>query len=98
MTRKESYKIFWLVGESSADLHSELVMKALNDKFGNLTHIGIGGPRMQRQGLKPLFPFERFAVMGFVEVVKHLFFFFKVEHKLSKLFATEEFYLFIFVY
>lgn len=90
MTRKESYKIFWLVGESSADLHSELVMKALNDKFGNLTHIGIGGPRMQRQGLKPLFPFERFAVMGFVEVVKHLFFFFKVEHKLSKLFATEE--------
>lgn len=90
MTKKASYKIFWLVGESSADLHSELVMKALNDKFGNLTHIGIGGPRMQRQGLKPLFPFERFAVMGFVEVVKHLLFFLKVEYKISKLFSNEK--------
>lgn len=44
MIRKESYKIFWLVGESSADFQPELVMKALNDKFGNLTHIGIGDP------------------------------------------------------
>mgnify|MGYP002681879417 FL=1 len=97
MTKKESYKIFWLAGESSADLHSELVMKALNDKFGNLTHIGIGGPRMQRQGLKPIFPFEKFSVMGFVEVVKHLFFFFKVQIRLSKLFSTEKFDLAILV-
>ncbi len=97
MIRKERYKIFWLVGESSADLHSELVMKALNDKFGNLTHIGIGGPRMQRQGLKTLFPFEKFAVMGFVEVVKHLFFFLKVQRKLGKLFSTEKFDLAILV-
>ena len=97
MTKKESYKIFWLAGESSADLHSELVMKALNDKFGNLTHIGIGGPRMQRQGLKPIFPFDKFAVMGFVEVVKHLIFFFKVQIRLSKLFSTEKFDLAILV-
>ena len=97
MIRKDSYKIFWLAGESSADLHSELVMKALNDKFGNLTHIGIGGPRMQRQGLKPIFPFEKFSVMGFVEVVKHLFFFFKVQIRLSKLFSTEKFDLAILV-
>ena len=97
MIRKNSYKIFWLAGESSADLHSELVMKALNDKFGNLTHIGIGGPRMQRQGLKPIFPFDKFAVMGFVEVVKHLIFFFKVQIRLSKLFSTEKFDLAILV-
>jgi lipid-A-disaccharide synthase len=97
MIRKDSYKIFWLAGESSADLHSELVMKALNDKFGNLTHIGIGGPRMQRQGLKPIFPFDKFAVMGFVEVLKHLFFFFKVQQKISKLFSTEKFDLAILV-
>ena len=97
MIRKNSYKIFWLAGESSADLHSELVMKALNEKFGNLTHIGIGGPRMQRQGLKPIFPFDKFAVMGFVEVVKHLIFFFKVQIRLSKLFSTEKFDLAILV-
>ncbi len=84
--KKSSYTIFWLVGESSGDLHAELVMKSLNDKFGNLTHIGIGGPRMQQQGLKPLFPFDRFAVMGFTEVIKHLLFFIGVQKRIRKLF------------
>jgi len=82
--------IFWLVGESSGDLHAELVMRALNDKFPNLKHVGIGGPRMQKQGLQPLFPFERFAVMGFVEVIKHLAFFLKVQRSIRAYFTLNK--------
>jgi len=88
--KKDSYTIFWLVGESSGDLHAELVMQSLSDKFGNLTHIGIGGPRMQQQCLQPIFPFDRFAIMGFVEVLKHLAFFMKVQGKIRQLFTKSK--------
>lgn len=55
-----------------------------------LDHIGIGGSRMQREGLKPLYQFDRFAVMGFVEVLRHLFFFLQVERTVKQTFATEK--------
>lgn len=82
--------IFWLAGESSGDLHCELVMKALAVDGKRYRHIGIGGPKMQAQGLNPLFPFQRFAVMGFVEVIKHLAFFIKVQQRIRKLFEKEK--------
>lgn len=85
----KNYKIFWLAGESSGDLHAELIMKSLNDKMPGLKHIGIGGPRMQSQGLQPLFPFGRFAVMGFVEVLKHLAFFLSVQRRIKRLFKED---------
>jgi len=82
-------KIFWLVGESSGDLHASLVMKSLNEQVPSLIHTGIGGPRMQALGLKPLYPFKRFAVMGFVEVLKHFFFFWKVEQGIKRFLKRE---------
>lgn len=88
--KNKQLTIFWLVGESSGDLHAELVMKALNDKYPGLKHVGIGGPRMQKLGLKPLYPFDRFAVMGFVEVIKHLPFFVSVQKGIRRLFRQEK--------
>jgi len=82
--------IFWLAGESSGDLHCKLVMKDLAVDGKRYRHIGIGGPKMQAQGLNPLFPFQRFAVMGFVEVIKHLAFFIKVQQRIRKLFEKEK--------
>lgn len=65
-------------------------MKALALDGKRYRHIGIGGSKMQAQGLQPLFPFNRFAVMGFVEVIKHLAFFLKVERRIGKLFAEDK--------
>jgi lipid-A-disaccharide synthase len=76
---KPSKTIFWLAGENSGDLHASLVMNKLNQEIPYIKHIGIGGSRMQAEGLKTLLPFDRFAIMGFVEVIKHLAFFVKVE-------------------
>jgi lipid-A-disaccharide synthase len=85
-----SLTIFWLAGENSGDLHASLVMKSINAAIPNVRHVGIGGARMQKEGLKPLFPFARFNVMGFVEVLGHLSFFLKVEMKLRYFFQTEK--------
>ncbi len=82
--------IFWLAGESSGDLHCELIMKALAKDGKRYRHVGIGGPKMQAQGLSPLFDFERFAVMGFVEVIRHLGFFMKVQRRIKHFFEDQK--------
>jgi hypothetical protein len=87
---KNEVTIFWLAGESSGDLHCELVMKSLAKEGVRFKHIGIGGPRMQTQGLKPLYPFDRFAVMGFVEVIAHIGFFMQVERRIRKQFEENK--------
>ena len=77
-------KIFWLVGEKSGDVHSAKVMEKLNLLSPEIQHVGIGGPLMQREGLKAIFPFDKFCIMGFVEIVKHLPFFLKIESYIRK--------------
>ena len=83
-----STSIFWIAGENSGDLHTSKVISQLNKNNKNITHFGIGGENMQKAGLTPIFPFERFSVIGFSEVIKHLFFFLKVELKIKKIFKT----------
>jgi lipid-A-disaccharide synthase len=84
---KDSYTIFWLAGENSADIHSSIVMKSLNSGIPGVRHIGIGGPLMQTEGLLPLFPFASFNVMGFVEVAGHLGFFLEGRTSVKKIFS-----------
>ena len=86
----QQYRIFWLVGENSGDLHASMVMRKLNQSVPYIKHYGIGGKRMQAEGLEPLFPFERFSLMGFAEVIKHLGFFFKVESRLKRSFSEDK--------
>ncbi|MBC8384005.1 MAG: lipid-A-disaccharide synthase, partial [Candidatus Cloacimonetes bacterium] len=81
-------QIFWIAGENSGDLHSSKVIEELQIRKAKFKHFGIGGSRMQDFGFKPIFPFERFSVMGFLEVLKHLFFFIKVENKIKQTFQT----------
>jgi len=83
-------KIFWLAGENSGDLHASLVMHKLNEEIPFIRHFGIGGNRMKAEGLQQILPFERFAVMGFVEVIKHLAFFIKVEKTVRQLLKKEK--------
>ncbi|MDD2616430.1 MAG: lipid-A-disaccharide synthase [Candidatus Cloacimonetes bacterium] len=87
---EKEIKVFWLAGESSGDLHCELIMKALAKDGKRYRHIGIGGAKMQALGLKALYPFDRFAVMGFVEVLKHITFFLKVERRIRQLFEEDK--------
>jgi lipid-A-disaccharide synthase len=76
-------KIFWLVGEKSGDLHAARVLKYCFSKHPDWEHFGVGGKQMEAEGFHSLFPFSRFNVMGFVEVIKHLRFFAKVEKSIE---------------
>ena len=76
--------IFWVVGEKSGDLHASKVMEKFNLTIPNVQHVGIGGTLMQQHGLKALFPFEKFSIIGFAEVLTHLSFVLKVESAIKK--------------
>lgn len=76
-------RIFWLAGENSGDLHASLVLQELTKRNPDWQNFGIGGSEMQKYGFLSLFPFERFSVMGFWEVLKHISFFMKVERSIK---------------
>ena len=65
-------KIGVLAGEASGDILGAEVLAALRSRYPDLVVEGIGGPRMESQGLRSMFPMERLSVMGFVEPLKRL--------------------------
>lgn len=67
--------IFLSAGEPSGDVHGAAVARALHGRWPGARLLGLAGPRMQAEGVEAIVPFDRLAVMGFVEVVRHLPFF-----------------------
>lgn len=66
-------KVFLIAGEHSGDALGASVMKSLTAKLGDdVTYTGVGGPEMEAEGLKSLFPMTDLAVMGVFEVLPRL--------------------------
>ncbi len=74
----DSPTIFLSAGEPSGDLHGAAVARALRMRWPEARLIGLAGPRMKAEGVEPLVPFQRLAVMGFVEVLRDLPFFMRL--------------------
>ncbi len=64
--------IFWIVGDPSADLHCANVIRELHQLAPEVKHLGLGGQNMQKEGFVLLHDLCSEAIMGFVEVLKHL--------------------------
>lgn len=66
--------LFFLVaGEASGDLLGARLMQALKKKTdGAVRFAGVGGPRMQAEGIDLLFPQSDLAHMGLFELARHL--------------------------
>jgi lipid-A-disaccharide synthase len=67
--------ILMLAGEASGDHHGAGVAKALRSTLPGVRLVGLGGPDMEAQGVELLAGLDQLAVMGFVEVLRHLGFF-----------------------
>ena len=67
-------KLACVAGEPSGDLLAAPVLSALKQipDTSNLEVYGIGGPRMQAEGLRSDWPMETLSVRGYVEAIKQL--------------------------
>jgi len=71
-------KIFWSVGEKSGDVHASFVLKKLQD----CDNYGLGGINMELAGCKLIRNCDSLSVMGFVDVLKKIFTFWKLKQKI----------------
>jgi len=65
-------KIAIVAGEASGDLIASQLMQDLKRYNKNISFIGVGGPKMERQGLNSFFEFSILSIMGVVDVIKNI--------------------------
>ena len=84
-----------VAGEASGDLLGSHLMAALREARPDLKFVGIGGPKMQSADMEVLFPMEKLAVNGYVEVLRHYFEIAGIRRKLRAYFLANHPDLFI---
>ncbi len=84
-----------VAGEASGDLLGSHLIEALKAARPGLKFVGIGGPRMKSAGMQILFPMEKLAVRGYVEVLRHYFEIAGIRRKLRAYFLQNRPDLFI---
>ncbi|MBU1006370.1 MAG: lipid-A-disaccharide synthase [Candidatus Omnitrophica bacterium] len=75
-------KILIIAGETSGDLHAARLVRSLKAINPHLEFFGLGGKLMQEEGVDIIYDIVELAVVGFIEVVKHLATFKKILEKL----------------
>ena len=66
-----AFSMAMVAGETSGDLLAGLLMQGIKSQWPDAHMYGIGGPRMQSQGFDALWPSDKLAVRGYVEVLRH---------------------------
>ncbi len=61
-----------VAGEASGDNLGGPLVRALAERAPGARFFGVAGPRMTEAGCEPWYPADALAVMGLVEIVKHL--------------------------
>ena len=65
------YRVGIVAGEASGDLIAAHLIQALKARIPDIEFVGIAGPKMIAAGATSLFPMEKLAVRGYVEVLRH---------------------------
>lgn len=69
----KNLKIFIIAGEPSGDILGAKLMSEIKKKSAsNVEFVGIGGAKMQEQGLQSIFPISELSIMGFAEILPHI--------------------------
>lgn len=77
-----------VAGEVSGDSLGADFMQQMNNLRDDIVWVGVGGAKMQAQGLQSIFPLSRLAVMGLVEVLAQLSDLFKARRELLAAFKS----------
>jgi lipid-A-disaccharide synthase len=64
-------RVAMVAGETSGDMLAALLLGGMRSDWPGLQASGIGGPQMQSQGFNALWPSDKLAVRGYVEVLRH---------------------------
>lgn len=65
--------VIWInAGETSGDLHGQLLVQALHARCPQARFLGMAGPAMREEGVEAVVPTESLSVMGFTEVLGQL--------------------------
>lgn len=83
-------KLLIVAGEASGDLQAAHLVKALKSTDPHIEIFGIGGKLMKAEGVEIAYDIVELAVVGFIEVLKHLGTFKKVLEKLLLLLETKK--------
>lgn len=67
-------KIFIITGESSGDKIASYIINHIKKKKSNIEFLAIGGENIKSQGVNCIFDIKDIAFMGFVDVLKNIFF------------------------
>ena len=87
---REPLVIGIVAGEVSGDSLGADLMQQMNNLRDDIIWVGVGGTKMQAQGLKSIFPLSRLAVMGLVEVMGQLPDLLKARRELLTAFKTAD--------
>ncbi len=86
---KPQRRIMILAGEASGDLQGAYLAQELKKLSPTIELFGIGGRRMERAGVRLVSDITQIAVVGFVEVLKHIKTFRRILKKLDDLMEKE---------
>lgn len=71
MSKAAAPTIGIVAGEASGDLLGANLIRAVHGQYPQARFVGVGGPLMDSAGMDILFPMEKLAVRGYVEVLRH---------------------------
>jgi lipid-A-disaccharide synthase len=78
-------KLMMIAGEPSGDLHGAGVVRELKKRLPSVDIFGVGGDKMEGEGMEIVSHISKLSFMGFVEVVKNLSVVQEVSAKLESL-------------
>jgi lipid-A-disaccharide synthase len=78
-------RVMVIAGEASGDLHGAGVVRELKRIDGTIDVYGVGGDKMQQEGMNLVYHIRELGFMGFFEVLKHLPFIRTMERTLEQI-------------
>jgi lipid-A-disaccharide synthase len=95
MAPRDRFRIGIVAGEASGDVLGAALIRSLRQVVPNLEIEGIGGPRMQQEGCRSLFPMEMLSIIGITELLGSLWSILSMRRKLFRHFRLNPPDLFI---